>query len=116
MVDESDLFLEGVQSFRQTYTPTIPNLISDLNLETFLEDAEKVQALNADTDHAKVFIIGMPSDIGVRALDGRAGAERGPESFREMVSLCAMPSNPVCSDISLLGKVKLYDCGSMPVN
>ena len=38
MVDESDLFLEGVQSFRQTYTPTIPNLISDLNLETFLED------------------------------------------------------------------------------
>lgn len=58
----------------------------------------------------------MPSDIGVRALDGRAGAERGPESFREMLSLCSMPTNPVSNKSGLLGQVKLYDCGNMSVD
>ena len=58
----------------------------------------------------------MPSDIGVRAFDGRAGAERGPESFREMVTLCAMPSNPVSAATALLNRVMLYDCGSISIN
>ena len=113
MVEDFYDFLEGPQT--SLYTPTIPNLISDINMD-LLFDQEKLDAINADTATSKVFLIGMPSDIGVRALDGRHGAERGPESFREMVTLCAMPSNPVCHDVSLLERVKLYDCGNMPVN
>lgn len=113
MVEESDVFLEGAQN--RDYTPTIPNLITDLNMD-LLFDQEKLDALNADAAFSKVFLIGMPSDIGVRALDGRAGAEKGPESFRELITLCAMPSNPVCHDITLLQRIKIYDCGNIPVN
>ena len=102
---------------KQDYTPTLPNLISELDLEALFADNAKVDALNGDLPEAsKVFLIGMPSDIGVRAFDGRAGAERGPESFREMIQLCAMPSNPVSQEISLVGKIKIYDCGSIAVD
>ena len=65
----------------------------------------------------KMFLVGMPSDIGVRAFDGRAGAERGPKSFREVFSLCGLPSNPVSADTaSLYNLVKIYDCGDIPVD
>jgi len=86
-----------------------------MNLELLFDQA-KLDSINADTSAAKVFIIGMPSDVGVRAFDGRAGAERGPESFREMVTHCAMPSNPVSSEAPLLNTVRLFDCGSIAVN
>ena len=83
-----------------------------------LYDQEKLDELNSTNVGApKVFLVGMPSDIGVRALDGRAGAERGPESFRELLTLCAMPGNPVCHDFTLLERgVKIYDCGNVPVD
>jgi len=64
----------------------------------------------------KVFILGMPSEIGERARDGRAGAERGPEVFRELLSICALPSNPVDCSAQLLDLIKLYDCGNIEVN
>lgn len=115
MTEESDVFLEGEHILAQNYTPTIPNLISDMNIE-LLFDQSKLDSINADETASKVFIIGMPSDIGVRAFDGRAGAERGPESFREMATLCAMPNNPVSSVTALLNRVKVYDCGSIYVN
>mmetsp|Transcript_10525 Transcript_10525/g.14197 ORF Transcript_10525/g.14197 Transcript_10525/m.14197 type:complete len:87 (+) Transcript_10525:21-281(+) len=85
MAEESDVFLEGNQTLQQDYTPTIPNLIVNLDVRALAADEAKLEAFNAeDSAVVKVFIIGMPSDIGVRALNGRAGAERGPESFREV--------------------------------
>ena len=97
MAEESDIFLEGAKTLTADYTPTLPNLISDLKMELLFDEA-KLSALNAG-NHTNVFLVGMPSEIGARAMDGRAGAERGPESFREMIQLCALPSNPACTDI-----------------
>ena len=117
MVQESDVFLEGAQTLQQEWTPTMPNLIASLNIKALSADEAKLAAFNAEHPGlTKVFIIGMPSDIGVRAHDGRAGAERGPESFRELLSLCAMPSNPVSTDIQLLSTIKIYDCGNIEVD
>ena len=120
MAEESDIFLEGAQHLTGDYTPTIPNLVTEVKMELMFEQA-KLDEINADSTTAKVFLIGMPSEVGVRALvddklGAKPGAERGPESFREIIPLCAMPGNPVDSDISLLGTVKIYDCGNMPVN
>ena len=119
MAEESDIFLEGAAaSLKPDYTPTIPNLIQDLNIDNFYTTDEKDILAQINTDEpnlAKLFIIGMPSDIGVRALDGRAGAEKGPDAFREMLSLCAMPSNPVDGN-TLFNRVKIYDCGNIKVD
>ena len=86
-------------------------------MQALATDQEKLNAFNQEAPGiTKVFIVGMPSEIGVRAMDGRAGAERGPESFRELLTLCALPSNPVSSSTSLLDSIKIYDCGNIEVN
>ena len=46
MAEESDVFLEGVQVLAQSYTPTIPNLISEMSIE-LLFDQTKLDSINA---------------------------------------------------------------------
>ena len=43
----------------------------------------------------KVILIGYPSEISHRNMDGKVGAARGPDSFREILKLTAFPSDPV---------------------
>lgn len=115
--NEIDELIEGAKTSENTYTPTIPNLIGNINIRALVEDEQKLTEFNAESPAmTKVFLVGMPSEIGVRARDGRAGAERGPETFREILQLCALPSNPVESSAKLLDTVKLYDCGNIEVN
>ena len=66
-----------------------------------------------------MFLVGFPCDIGARNRDGRGGLERGPESFRELFSLTAFPSDPACNteeNSKKAANLKIYDLGNVEID
>ena len=118
--DELDLILGKTVS-----NSTLPTLVKSFKPE-YLDDEERLSTLNG-TPLTKVFLIGYPCEVGIRNQDGRAGTERGPDSIREIMSLAAMPANPVTAGTVVTGaavtgqskidgKVEIYDCGNIHVD
>ena len=91
-MESSDIFLEGEQSQQTQYAPKVPNLVSRISIED-LQKQEVLDRINA-SPAVKVFLVGYPSELGTRNRDGRAGVEKGPESFREILQLTGYPSDP----------------------
>ena len=68
----------------------------------------------------KVFLVGYPCELGTRNIDGRAGVEKGPASFREIMQLAGYPSDPAmpasaAGPVSYASAVKIYDVGDIPI-
>lgn len=81
---------------------------------------EYINGLNSDTTRAKLFIIGYPCEVGARNYEGRAGLDRGPDSFREIIDLTKLPSDPATFssylEKPLTDSVRLIDCGNIHVD
>ena len=83
-----------------------------------LEDLQKQEVLDKinASKLTKVFLIGYPSELGTRNLDGRAGVEKGPESFREIMQLTEYPSDPAMQTSGCYARsVKIYDVGDITI-
>ena len=68
------------------------NLIQRMNTDDLFSEDQLTKINSTQID--KLFIIGYPCELGTRNQDGRAGVEKGPESFREILHLTGFPSNP----------------------
>ena len=113
-MESSDIFLEGDQTNANQYAPKMSNLVTRIPLEE-LQKQEVLDKINA-YPVPKVFLIGYPSELGTRNLDGRAGVEKGPESFREIMQLTQHPSDPASqTGGSYAQLVRIFDVGDIAI-
>jgi hypothetical protein len=59
-----------------------------------------------------VIIVGYPSEVGHRNMDARVGVSRGPDTFREIMELTQLPSDPIDQELAL-EKVMIFDAGNI---
>ena len=62
----------------------VASLIEYKSLESIFND-EELTKLNSCLK-TKVFILGYPCEMGARNMGSRAGCERAPDTFRELLA------------------------------
>ena len=67
----------------------LSDITESINSEDLFND-EKVEALNS-CFKTKIFIVGYPCEMGARNMNARAGCDRAPDTFRELLKSYAYP-------------------------
>ncbi|CAG0918438.1 unnamed protein product [Notodromas monacha] len=89
----------------------IGDLVRSIEIDTLTEEEE---AEILASRKAKIAIIGVPCDEGVKRNNGRPGAQQGPSVFRRILARTGTLENPEF-EIDLKQAILIFDLGDVPV-